>query len=366
VQATGLFYRKRANTPGRLAYVTLKAAMPLADRIRRFRRPALALVAVAGFAVSIAFAAPPAQQSNSSSSEQVVELVATLATGRATIISGRDGLVIATVGSAFEPDSLPPLIVPLGESAVAIVFGADDWQEPPPTNRTLLRLDQELPGLMHTAAAGSPSLTPSANFSQLDQVALGALEPLRTAARNLHEQLHLPDNLPLAEIVLIRRTEDAQLVVWDISYWIHQTFWQENFWDTEVQRPRTMQIYPTKQDRSGILQVSYPPGGNAPGLLEWLSQPTGGLAQAIGNDPKLASAQKNIAHGKTGKIHMTELVPLVKTALETMVPTADLKAMAVIGDETGFSWMIQPAVSRAPVVKRPSSAPTLEGPGARE
>lgn len=324
--------------------------------IRRFLRPVLAL-SLASFAVSFTCAAPLFAQNGSS--EEVKQVVATLATGRVTAIAGHNGLVIAAVGtSSFEPGSLPPLIVPMENGDIAVVLGADDWVEPGPANRTLLRLDQQLPHLTNTAAAIRPSLNPGTNVPDIAQIGLAVLEPLRAAAENLHEQIHLPENLPLAELLLIRHNEQHPLAVWDVSYWIHQKFWQENFWSTEVDRPRYQQLYPTKQDKSNIVEVSYPPGETSSGLSAWLANPSGAFAQAIAANPKLADAQKQIARGKAGKVHMSELIPLVKTALETMPPSTAVKAMVAIGDKTGFSWIIQPAVSKR-VIKRPAGAPTL-------
>ncbi|HVB34483.1 MAG TPA: hypothetical protein VNJ52_08955 [Patescibacteria group bacterium] len=332
--------------------------MPFAARSRGLPAWAFAF-ALSACGICAAWAKRPPRQGNSS--EQVGEVVATLATGRVTIISGQDGLIVAGVGNSFKPGSLPPLIVPLADGNVAVVLGADDWLEPPPAGRTLLRLDQQLPHLTRAMAGNAPSLNPVANITHLDQMSLAVLEPLRAVARNLHTQLHLPQDLPLVELVLVRQTEQEPLLVWDVSYWIRQTFWQENFWDTEVERPRSIQLYPAKQDRSGIVQVSYPPGDTSPGLVAWLSHPTGRFAQAIQADPQLAQAQQEIASGRTKKIKMVQLVPLVKTALETLTPSTAVKALAAVDEKSGFAWVIRPPVSRAPV-KRPAGAPTLEPP----
>lgn len=320
--------------------------------------PGLALVvALAAMVVCAAWAGLPGQDH---SSEEVSQVVATLATGRVTAIGGRDGLVVAAVGtSSFEPDSLPPLIVPVANGDIAVVLGADDWIEPAPANRTLLRIDQRLPNMANGVTANNPSLNAGTNASDLSQLGLSVLEPLRSAASNLHDQLHLPEDLPLAELVLIQHSEGSPLAVWDVSYWIQQKFWQENFWATEVERPRYMQVYPTKQDRSDMVEVSYPPADASAGLSSWLSNPTGPFAQAIQGNPKLSAAQRQIADGKAGKVRMAELVPLVKTALETMVPSKGAKAMAAIDDKTGFSWVIRPPVSAKPAVKRQAGAPTL-------
>ena len=341
----------------RLCY--FQSRMPLPRPSRSFVALALA-AALTAPGISIALGARPAPQVNIS--ERVREVVATLATGQVTILVGQDGLVVAAVGNSFEPDSLPPLIVPLGERSLAIVLGADEWTEPPPASRTLLRLDRQLPHLNAGAGPNSPSLEPSANISQLEQLGIAVLEPLRAAAGNLHSQIQLPHNLPLTELVLIHQMERQQPLVSDVSFWIRQTFWQENFWDTEVERPRFMQLYPTKGDKSGIVQISYPPDDASPGLPVWLAHPTGPFAQAIATDPKLAAAEKEISRERLSKTPLAELVPLVKTALGTMAPAGTARALAAVDQKNGFAWIIQPPASKKAPVKQEPGAPSLENP----
>lgn len=332
--------------------------MPLSGRSRAFAALALAATCSAS-GICLGRAAPPASQVNLS--DRVQEVVATLATGQVTIIRAKDGLIVASVGNSFEPDSLPPRIVPLGEGSVGVVLGADDWIVPPPAGHTLLRLDRQLPSLIQTMGPTAPSLRPSARISHLEQLSMAVLEPLRAAASNLHSQIHLPPNLPLTEILLVRQSEAEPLLVWDLSYWIHQTFWQENFWATEVERPRSTQLYPTKGDKTGIVQVSYPPGDRSPSLADWLTRPTGRFAQTIEGESTLAAIQKQIADRKLKKVPVAELARLVKTALETMTPTGTVRELATVDLKTGFAWIIRPPISKAPAKLQPG-APSLENP----
>ncbi len=298
-----------------------------------------------------------AQDGQGEGAERVSEVVATLASGQVTIVAAHDGLVVTAVGNQFERDDLPPLIVPLGSQDLAVVLGAADWIKPPPGERTLLRLDRQLPRLIQGFAANAPHLTSGANISNLEKVGLAALDPLRRAARNLHAQIHLPEDLPIVEILLVHQPRDDAPTVWDLTYWIHQRFLQENFWDTEIERPRSAQLFPNKENRTGIVEVSYPPDARSSSLTAWLSQPTGRLAQDIETDSKLSKAQKQIAAGDARKVHLAELAPIVKAALESTAPASKTKAMAEIDSTRGFSWVIAPPMSSAP--KRPAGAPTL-------
>lgn len=321
---------------------------------RCFRR--LALIAAIFLAATAATAA--GRPSQNESSEQVSEVVATLASGQVTIFAAHDGFVVAVIGKPLEPGDFIPLIVPLGENDLVVALGAVDWVEPP-SNRPILQLASQLPSLMRGPTNNAPHLSSNTNFSNLDKIGLAVLEPLRQAARNLHAQLHLPGNLPLAELILIRQPIQVTGSAWDLSYWIRQRFLQENFWDTEVRRPRYTKLFPIKQNRSGFIVISYPPGGRSPGPLDWLSHPTGRLAQDIETNRKLAKAQHLIAEGKGTKVKVAQLVPLVKTALDTMVPSSTGKALAQIDWNKGFAWVIQPPPMPRQGKKRPPGAPTL-------
>jgi len=331
--------------------------MRLAGRTRACFQALLAafLLLLCGAAMNLR----AAQDGQGESVERVSEVVATLASGQVTVIAAHDGVVVAVIGNEFEPDDLPPLIVPLGGQDLAVVLGAADWVEPPPDGRTLLRLDRQLPQLIQGFTGNAPHLRSGANISNLERVGLAVLEPLRKAARNLHAQIQLPDNLPFAEIVIVHQPFDGSApTVSDLTYWIHQKFLQENFWDTEIERPRSADLYPTKQNTSGLVDVRYPPDDQSPGIAAWLSQPTGRLAQDIETDPKLDKAQKDIAAGNPRKVHLTEMVTLVKSALETLAPASKLKAMAKIDTTNGFAWVIPPPAAVEP--KRPAGAPTLK------
>lgn len=293
--------------------------------------------------------------------EQVSEVVANLASGQVTVIAAHDGVVVATTGGQFEPGNLAPLIVPMSGSEAVVVLGAVDWVHPP-RNRTLFRLDAALPGLAHGVTGNAPRLSADTGLSGPEQVGISVLEPLRSAASNLHGQLDLPENLPLAELVFVHQpTNETSPDIWDVSYPLKQTFLEQDFWDTEVERPRAIELYPDSGNKSGLLEVRYPADDHSPGLVDWLTSPAGRLLQDMQLDPQMAKAQREIAGGDAHKTHLAELVPLVKTTLEEMAPASTGRAMAVLDWDHGFSWVIQPppqAQAQAPA--RPPGAPTLK------
>ncbi|HEV2386190.1 MAG TPA: hypothetical protein VGS20_02940 [Candidatus Acidoferrales bacterium] len=317
----------------------------------------LLLLAAVGLAATVVLAAGRQDQAE----EQVNEIVANLASGHVTLFAAHDGVVVATIGSQFEPGNLPPLIVPMTGSELVVVLGAVDWVEPT-AHQPLFRLDAALPGLAHGTTGNAPRLSAETGLSDPEQVALSVLEPLRAAARNLHAQLDLPADLPLAELVFVHQpTNESAPDIWDLSYPLKQTFLQQNFWDTEVERPRPIELYPDPENKNGLLEIRYPTDDRSPGLIDWLSKPAGRLLQDVQLDPKMAKAQQEIAGGDARKTRLAQLVPLVKMTLEAMAPASTGRAMAVLDWDRGFSWVIQPPTTARPQgPSRLPGAPTLK------
>src|SRR5438309_1139415 len=59
--------------------------------------------------------------------ENEQEVVANLAAGRVVLYVARDAIVIGAVEQHVEPDSRPPLVLPLGERRLGILLGAVEW-----------------------------------------------------------------------------------------------------------------------------------------------------------------------------------------------------------------------------------------------
>jgi hypothetical protein len=315
--------------------------MPIASPRRRFRRLALAAAVLLAAAIAT-FATRDHAQSNSY--DKVSEIAATLASGQVTVIAGHDGFVVTSIGKPYEPGDPAPLIIPLSENDLVVALGAVDWVRPP-ANHSVLNLGSELPRLMIGVNGSAPRLSGNTNFSNLERIGLSVLGPLRKVSSDLHAQLHLPRNLPLAELILVRQPIQETGDLWDLNYWLRQTFLQEHFWQTEVERPRYTKMFPTKEKNSGLFELSYPPAEQSTGPVEWLTEPTGRLAQAIAANHKLAKAQRLVATGKATKVKLSQLVPLVKMAIEDQVSASTPKAMAAINWNNGFSWIIKPPPS---------------------
>lgn len=328
--------------------------MPITGPRRRSCNLALAAAVLLAAAIAT-FATRGKAQSNSY--DKVSEIAATLASGQVAIIAGHDGFVVATIGKPYEPGDPAPLIIPLSEDDLVVALGAVDWVRPP-TNHSVLDLGSELPRLMVGINGNAPRLSANTNFANLSRVGLSVLGPLRKVVRDLHAQLHLPKNLPLAELILVRQPIQETGSAWDLSYWLRQSFLQQNFWQTEVERPRYTKMFPSKEKNSGLFELSYPPAKQSTGPVEWISEPTGRLAQAIAGNQKLAKAQRLITEGKATKVKLEQLVPLMKMALEDHVPASAPKAMAAIDWNNGFSWVIKPPPNPN-AHKRPAGAPTL-------
>jgi hypothetical protein len=259
------------------------------------------------------------------------ELVATLAAGQAVIVSARHGVAVATVRREVEPASLPPLIVPLGGGAAAVLFGAVDWQSWP-SRRAVLRLEQELPRLGAALAGQAPRLVPEQTVERAgaERLALALLEPLRAAAAGLHAPLDLPDGWPLLELLLVTR-RDGTTTVWDLAYPVRQRNLRGDFWDTEVQRARIELRYPAPDSRP-VLQIGYP------------QEEENFLARllALPNlSGRLADVRQRLVTGKTGRLTLADAAEVLTLALH---PSAASGAalLAEIRDEGGFQWVYAP------------------------
>ena len=74
------------------------------------------------------------------------EIVVNLASGRVVIAVVKDAILIGTVETPIEPQTHVPTPVELGSERAGILLGAVDWFSPS-TQKTLARLDSELPHL---------------------------------------------------------------------------------------------------------------------------------------------------------------------------------------------------------------------------
>src|SRR4249920_2877653 len=117
----------------RARYITMQVA---ATNLRRLRILFSWCFCLLGSFVS-------AQLSQAQERERGDEIVANLAGGRVIVHVAKDKIVFAAIDQPFEPNSIPPRVLSIDRSHIAVLLGASEWRvtsEPKP-----VRLDRDFP-----------------------------------------------------------------------------------------------------------------------------------------------------------------------------------------------------------------------------
>src|SRR5580704_15940851 len=86
-----------------------------------------------------------ASLSHAQERERGEEIVANLAGGRVIVHVAKDKIVFAAIDQPFEPSSIPPRVLSIDRSHIAVLLGASEWRvtsDPKP-----VRLDRDFPHL---------------------------------------------------------------------------------------------------------------------------------------------------------------------------------------------------------------------------
>lgn len=292
-----------------------------------------ALLALAAFAASLNPSARPAQQTAD-------EVVANLAAGRVAVLVARDGIAIATAQSQLEPGTLPPLIVPLGGLRVAVLLGPAEWVWPD-SDRPPLRLDVELRRSAH-ANRGISSQNYAMPATDIENIGLGFLEPLRNAAALLHGPLHLQPQEVFAEVVLADYAPNYGPEVWSLRYRAEQELLRGDFYRTAVHRPEYVQLYPPDRGQpKTLMESSYPPHDpGEPPILELLKANDSRLAPLREADPGMGRAADLLLRGESQKIKIDDGLELLRAAFQAITPPGARQMIVVITEQEGLKWVL--------------------------
>lgn len=177
--------------------------------------------------------------------ENEQEVVANLAAGRVVLYVARDAIVIGAVEQHVEPDSRPPLVLPLGERRLGILLGAVEWVWPA-SGRPLVRLDRDLPALLSEATRPQPK-PEMAQASDIEVIGVTFLESLRAVTNQLHHKLDLHPDEPVAELLVVGYEPGYGPEVWLLAYRLAQEVLRGEYWRTRVLRPSYTQLYPPEK-----------------------------------------------------------------------------------------------------------------------
>lgn len=286
------------------------------------------------------------------------EVVANLAAGHVVIYVARDAIVIGLYENKIEPDTRPPALVPLSGRRVGILLGAVDWLLP--DSRTVfLRLDQQLPRV--TGEVVSTKRLQQEQDSDLEDIGLAMLEPLRVAAERLHHKLSLGPDEPFVELLLVDYAAGYGPEVWSLKYRLVQEVLRTDYWRTRVLRPEYAQLYPPEKGQPlTLVEFRYPPEDTSPTVLELLaSDPR--LAKLRSADVQTTRAIQQLEKGESNKALGDDAALFIRAAVAAVAGPGVAQGVAVIRERTGFEWLLAPPQPQRTEEeeKREPGAPTL-------
>jgi len=320
-----------------------------------------ALAAVPGAAGLLASRHPAewqAQQTNG-------EIVANLAAGRVAVLVAKDGIAIATAQSQIEPETLPPLIVPLGNVRAAVILGPAEWVAPG-SSRPPIRLDADLSrtGSLH-ANPGARAQVPQAEntATDIESIGLGFLDPLRHAAGFLHGPLHLQSQDWFVELLLVDYAPDYGPEVWSLRYRADQQLMRDDFYNTTIHRPEYVQLYPPdKGQPKTLVESTYPPHDpGEPPILDLLRADDSRLAPFRSADPGMGHAADLLLKGECRKIWIKDGLELLRASIQAVSPRGAKEMLVEITEDEGFKWVLGESELAPPSPEDQSKpgAPTL-------
>lgn len=307
-------------------------------RVLRHLGPAVSV----GFAALLAAAVLPAPRGLEAQSTQQTasEVVANLAAGRVAVLVARDGIAVVTAESQVEPQTHPPLIVPLSALRVGVLLGPVEW-EWPGTNRPPVRLDAELRrsavGLRDAAAAHYQS-----TVSDIEAIGLGFLEPLRNAAAQLHAPIRVQPGELFTELLLVGYAPDYGPEVWSLRYHVEQEILRGDFYRTAIHRPEYVQLYPPERGQpKTLLETHYPPNDpGEPAIVDLLKDNDSRLVALRGADPGLGRAAELLEHGESQKIKIADGLEFLRAAVQSISPHGARQMILTITEQKGMEWVL--------------------------
>ncbi len=337
---------------------------------RPHRRESLSVTTIALLVVLAAtgLSRVPALSAQQTSETPREEIVANLAAGRVIIAVTKDSILVATIENPIEAQTRPPIPVQLSTERLAVTLGAMDWFSPS-SHEELARLDTELPHLRSRLTPSGPHLQQAeggSEASDIEAIGQGVMERLNEVARQLHNRIDQPTNEPLAELIVADYLTGYGAEVWQLTYDIEQEQQQGEYWDTRVLRPKYLQFWPPEKGQPHTLvEFAYPAENAPPSLLDALRQKDPRVQSVIASDPAMAEVAARFAEGDSKKVRSQDGVQFLRAAVAAISPPNARQTFAVIGQESGFAWVLPPPPEpKRPGLQkkeeeRPADAPSL-------
>ena len=147
------------------------------------------------------------------------EIVANLAGGQVIVHVAKDAIVFAAIDHPVERNSIPPRVLALDSTHIAVLFGASEWRIP--SDPKPVRLDRNFQRI----AAKDPRYqsAPGEAEPDLETIGVAFLEKLRPLVGQLHHKLDFSPDEPILQVVIIGYApNDYGPEVWVAEYRIEQ------------------------------------------------------------------------------------------------------------------------------------------------
>lgn len=293
------------------------------------------------------------------------EVVANLAGGRVIVHVAKDGkIVFAAIDQPIEAGGVPPRVVEVDSTHVAVLLGASEWRLPADPKPVRLDRDfQRVPGV-------DPKYQNSASEAEqdLESIGISFLEKLRPLVTQLHHKVDIAPDEPLLELVLIGYAPNNYgPEVWTIEYRVQQEqiATRGEYWQTRPLRPRFTQLYPPEKHAPRIIvEARYPAESNEPTVMALIQGSDPVITRLQSSEPRFAKVIAAVDKGEAQKAAPTDAADFMRALLPLIAGNSRF-VMGKMEEQHGFDWIVPP---EEPVEKakkededknRPPEAPTL-------
>ncbi len=293
------------------------------------------------------------------------EIVANLAGGRVIVHVARDAnIVFAAINEPVEAGGVPPRVVEVDSTHVAVLLGASEWRLPADPNpvrldRNFERVHARDPKYQYDAGEAEPDL---------ETIGVAVLERLRPLTAQLHHKIDLRPDEPLLELVLIGYAPNNYgPEVWTVEYRVQQeqVATRGEYWQTRILRPRFTQLYPPEKHAPRmIVEARYPADLKAPTLMALIQGNDPTIAQLGGSDARFAKVIEAVDKGQAQKAAPADAADFLRAVLPLIAGEQSF-ILAKMEEQHGFNWIVPPdePVERAKKGEedknRPPDAPSL-------
>jgi len=293
------------------------------------------------------------------------EIVANLAGGRVIVHVARDGnIIFAAIDHPVEAGGVPPRVVELDSTHVAVLMGASEWRLPADPNpvrldRNFQRITARDPKYQYSEGEAEPDL---------ETIGVAFLEKLRPLVAQLHHKIDLPLDEPLMEMVLIGYAPNNYgPEVWTVEYRVQQeqVATRGEYWQTRILRPRFTQLYPPEKHAPRmIVEARYPADLRDPPLMALIQGNDPAIARLRSSDPRFAKVLEAVDKGQAQKAVPADAADFLRAALPLIAENQSF-ILAKMEEQHGFDWIVPPEepIERAKKGEedknRPPEAPTL-------